>query len=400
VARAVLIILDGIGVGALPDATEYGDAGSDTLGNTATAVGGLDLPILALLGLGNLHRIAGVPPVPQSAAAYGRLTEISAGKDSTTGHWELLGVVTSRPFPTYPGGFPTEVIAAVRAATGYDVMGNIPASGTEIIQRLGDEHVATGKLIVYTSADSVFQIAAHEDVVPLDELYRVCNIARDILKPPHNVSRVIARPFIGASGHYERTPHRRDFSLAPPPGLLLPQLVDHGVAVVTIGKIYDLYAGQGITDRHTAKGNAEGMATLKSLYNSSQSPQSALYMVNLVDFDMLWGHRNDPQGMAAGLAVFDGWLAGFLSILRADDLLLITADHGNDPTTPSTDHSREYVPLLARYGRGSSGANLGTRASFADVGATLAEYFCLQPSAVGQSFLVDIEGESEEDESA
>ena len=391
-SRAVLIILDGVGAGALPDADRYGDAGSDTLGHTAVAVGGLLLPQLARLGLGNLHAISGVPPARHPVAAHGRMREVSVGKDSTTGHWELFGIVTEQPFPTYPHGFPAEVIAAFRAATDYDVLGNLPASGTEIIQRLGDEHVATGKLIVYTSADSVFQIAAHEEIVPLTDLYRVCEIARRILVPPHQVSRVIARPFVGAHGRYERTPNRRDFSVTPPAGLLLPVLAQSGVAVVTIGKIYDLYAGQGITEKHKSKGNAEGMANLMDLYNRSDGPDPVLYLLNLVDFDMLWGHRNDPAGMAAGLSEFDVWLGRFLTALRSDDLLIITADHGNDPTTPSTDHSREYVPLLALCGGVGSGADLGILDTFADVGATFADFFGVEPPRVGRSFLDLIEG--------
>jgi phosphopentomutase len=386
VPRVIIIVLDGVAVGELPDAARYGDVGSDTLGNLSRAVGGLNLPSLQSLGLGNLHRIAGVPPVPNPAAAYGRMCEISAGKDSTTGHWELMGLLTTRPFPTYPNGFPPEIIDAFRDAAGYDVLGNVAASGTEIIQRLGDEHVATGKLIVYTSADSVFQIAAHEDIVPVAELYRVCEIARRLLVPPHNVSRVIARPFAGTSGHYERTPRRHDYSLEPPPGLLLPALAGHGVAVQAVGKIYDLYAGQGIGPHVGSRNNAEGMAALARLFREAGDAPTLL-LLNLVDFDMLWGHRNDAAGMARGLVEFDAWLAGFLEELRPGDLLIMTADHGNDPTTPSTDHSREYVPLLVCSGDGPLGADLGTRETFADVAATVAEAFGLPATAEGTSFL-------------
>jgi phosphopentomutase len=386
VPRVIIIVLDGVGVGELPDASLYGDAGSDTLGNLSRAVGGLDLPTLQSLGLGNLHSIAGVPPVSSPVGAHGRMREISAGKDSTTGHWELMGLITTQPFPTYPDGFPPEVIEAFRDASGYGVLGNVAASGTEILERLGDEHVATGKLIVYTSADSVFQIAAHEEIVPVAELYRVCEIARRLLVPPHNVSRVIARPFLGSSGRYERTPRRHDYSLEPPPGLLLPALAAHGVAVKAVGKIYDLYAGQGIGTHVGSRNNAEGMATLARLCRET-SEDPTLFLLNLVDFDMLWGHRNDAAGMARGLAEFDAWLSGFLGELRPADLLFLTADHGNDPTTPSTDHSREYVPILVCGGAGPLGTDLGTRETFADMGATVADVFGLPAPAQGTSFL-------------
>ncbi len=383
---AIVIILDGVGVGALPDAAEYGDVGHDTLGHTALAAGGLALPALGSLGLGNLHAVAGVPPAASPRGGWGRMAEVSKGKDSTTGHWELMGVVTARPYPTYPDGFPADVLAAFTAATGYGVLGNKPASGTEIIQELGDEHVATGKLIVYTSADSVFQIAAHEDVVPLAELYRVCEVARRLLAPPHEVSRVIARPFLGAAGDYRRTPNRHDYSVVPPDELLLPQLAAAGVAVNAIGKISDLYAHRGVTAKVVSKSNAEGMAALSALYADTGAGPS-LILLNLVDFDMLWGHRNDPVGMARDLEAFDRWLGGFLPRLRDGDLLLLTADHGNDPTTTSSDHSREYVPLLATLGGSRGGADLGTRPTFGDLGATLAEYFGLPAPVLGTSFL-------------
>jgi phosphopentomutase len=313
-ASAILIILDGVGVGRAPDAAAYGDAGSDTLGNLARAVGGLDLPTLAALGLGNLHPIAGVPPTSQPLASHGRLRPVSAGKDSTTGHWELMGLVTAQPFPTYPDGFPPEVMEAFVRRTGHHWLGNVAASGTAIIEQLGDEHVRTGKLIVYTSADSVFQIAAHEEVVPLAELYRVCEEARALLVPPHEVSRVIARPFRGRSGAYERTANRHDYSVQPGPALVLHALRRAGVTVQTIGKIHDLYAGQGIDLTVPSRDNAEGMRQLGELY--ARTPDRTFLMVNLVDFDMLWGHRNDPDGMAAGLRAFDAWLAGFLQALR------------------------------------------------------------------------------------
>ncbi len=384
-ARAVLIVLDGMGVGGAPDAAAYGDAGSDTLGNMAAKVGGVHVPNLAALGLGNIHRIKGVPPVPEPRAWYGRLQEISAGKDSTTGHWELMGLVTEQPFPTYPDGFPQEVLDEFTRLTGYGVIGNKAASGTAIIQELGDEHIRTGKLIVYTSADSVFQIAAHDKVCPLEELYRVCEITRKMLKPPHQVSRVIARPFTGESGHYERTPYRHDYSVVPPPGLLLPLLQDKGIPVRSIGKIRDLYAGQGITESHPSRNNAEGMAMLEKLY-ADPAGQDELILLNLVDFDMLWGHRNNPEGMKEGLEVFDRWLGGFLPGISEGDILVMTADHGNDPTTPSTDHSREQVPLLVYAAGREPGADLGVRHGFMDVAASLADFFGLSAPVKGTSF--------------
>ena len=384
-ARAILIVLDGLGVGGAPDAAAYGDVGSDTLANMAAAVGGLDVPHLAALGLGNLHAIAGVEPAATPRAGYGRLVEISAGKDSTTGHWELMGVVTDQPFPTYPEGFPAELLAEFTRRTGWGVIGNKAASGTAIIAELGDEHRATRKLIVYTSADSVFQIAAHDGICELEELYRVCEIARDLLQPPHQVSRVIARPFTGPAGAYVRTPYRHDYSVTPPAELLLPALQRHGVRVVSIGKIHDLYAGLGIDETHASKNNAEGMARLDEVYAAAGDP--ALVLLNLVDFDMLWGHRNDPAGMRGGLETFDRWLGGFLTRLKMGDLLLMTADHGNDPTTASTDHSREMVPLLACVGGRSRGTDLGTLQGFMDVAATLADFFGAPPPRRGSSFL-------------
>jgi phosphopentomutase len=384
-ARAILIVLDGLGVGGAPDAAAYGDAGSDTLANMAAAVGGLDVPHLAALGLGNLHAIEGVAPAQHPRAGYGRLVEVSAGKDSTTGHWELMGVVTEQPFPTYPAGFPSDLLAEFTCRTGYGVIGNTAASGTAIIAELGDEHRATRKLIVYTSADSVFQIAAHDEVCDIEELYRVCRIARDLLQPPHQVSRVIARPFTGPSGAYARTTQRHDYSVDPPKELLLPALQRAGVCVESIGKIYDLYAGVGIDRTHASKNNAEGMARLDEVYAAARD--ETLILLNLVDFDMLWGHRNDPQGMRGGLEEFDRWLGGFLTRLRAGDLLLLTADHGNDPTTPTTDHSREMVPILACLGGVARGVDLGTLEGFMDVAATFADFFGASRPRRGESFL-------------
>ncbi len=384
-ARAILIVLDGMGVGGAPDAAAYGDAGSDTLGNMAAKVGGITVPCLASLGLGNLHRIQGVKPVASPRSWYGRLEEISAGKDSTTGHWELMGLVTEKPFPTYPDGFPPEVLDEFTRLTGYGVLGNKAASGTAIIKELGDEHLASGKLIVYTSADSVFQIAAHDKVCDLDELYRVCEIVREMMRPPHLVSRVIARPFTGESGHYSRTPYRHDYSIVPPAGLLLPILQDKGIPVRSIGKIRDLYAGQGITESHPSRNNAEGMAMLEKIY-AEPAGQEELILLNLVDFDMLWGHRNDPEGMKEGLEIFDHWLETFLPVIAEGDILIMTADHGNDPTTPSTDHSREQVPLMVFAPGHQPGRDLGVRHGFMDVAATLAEFFQVPAPHKGKSF--------------
>jgi len=384
-ARAILIVLDGLGVGGAPDAAAYGDVGSDTLANMAREVGGLNVPNLQGLGLGNLHSIAGVQPVESPGAAFGKLQEVSAGKDSTTGHWELMGLEIPTPFPTYPAGFPTSVLDEFTRLTGYGVLGNKAASGTAIIEELGDEHLATGKLIVYTSADSVFQIAAHDQVCPLPELYRVCEIAREMLVEPHRVSRVIARPFTGPSGGYVRTADRHDYSVEPPEGLILPLLQEAGIKVLSIGKIYDLYAGIGIDETFVSKSNEEGMARLAELYETAPDP--GLILLNLVDFDMLWGHRNDPRGMQRGLEEFDRWLGPFLKTLREGDLLLMTADHGNDPTTPSTDHSREQVPVLAYLSGCSGGADLGVREGFMDVAATLVDHFGLPATRKGHSFL-------------
>ncbi len=395
-AKAVLIVLDGLGVGNAPDAAQYGDEGSDTLANMAAAVGGVHVPNLERLGLGNLHKIPGVSPVEQPRASFGRLKEISAGKDSTTGHWELMGLVIDEAFPTYPDGFPPEILDRFTELTGYGVLGNKAASGTAIIEELGDEHLATGKLIVYTSADSVFQIAAHDQVCDLKELYRVCEIAREMLVAPHQVSRVIARPFTGPSGNFKRTPDRHDYSITPPAGLALTALQEAGVTVHSIGKIYDLYAGTGIDHTYPSKSNAQGMAKLLDLYVDCPDEQ-ALIMLNLVDFDMLWGHRNDPEGMKEGLEIFDAWLPGFLGTMEPGDLLLMTADHGNDPTTPSTDHSRELVPVLAFLKGWEQGKDLGVREGFMDVAATFTHFFGAGSPRKGQSFLPEVLGMDDEE---
>jgi len=384
-ATAILIILDGLGIGGAPDAELYGDAGSDTLGNMSREVGGLNVPNLASLGLGNISSIHGVPASDAPKGVYGRLQEISEGKDSTTGHWELMGVITKVAFPTYPNGFPAELLQEFTKRTGYEVIGNKPASGTAIIKELGDQHLASGKLIVYTSGDSVFQIAAHDKVCDIDELYRVCKIAREMLVKPHAIGRVIARPFTGDSGNYHRTPFRHDYSIHPPKEMLLPTLKSAGVEISSIGKIYDLYNGSGIDHSHTSLNNSEGMFNLERLYSEDRN-KDRLLLLNLVDFDMLWGHRNDPHGMKKGLEEFDIWLGSFVDHLAEGDLLLMTADHGNDPTTPTTDHSREHVPLLAYSGGLKSGSAIGVRQGFMDVGATIAEYFGCPAPINGQSF--------------
>lgn len=405
-SRIICIILDGVGVGEAPDAENYGDTGSNSVGNTARAVGGLHLPNLGKMGLGNKCDIPGVPAAAAPVAHFGRMTPSAAGKDSTSGHWELMGCVLDRPMPIYPDGFPPEVIEAFETATGRGVLGNVAASGTEIIKELGERHVATGRLIVYTSQDSVFQVAAHEDVVPARELHRYCEIARDILTAPHDVGRVIARPFLGKPGGYYRTGRRKDFSLAPPEPTVLDALTAAGKHVLTIGKIDELFAGRGITRAIHTPNNREGMkrmlaAVAGDAYNGGHADgdrkktdedgkTAEFIFANLVDFDTMWGHRNDPRAYALGLEEFDSFLNEFLPALRHDDLLLITSDHGNDPTTPSTDHSRERVPLLVYYPGLASGKDLGTRESFADVGRTVADNFGLAETTVGQSFLDDV----------
>ena len=384
--RAVILVLDGVGVGAAPDAATYGDTGSDTLGNLARALGGLSLPNLAAAGLGNVAPIEGVAPTASPEAAWGKMRPASAGKDSTTGHWEIAGLHLERPFPTYPNGFPQQLLDEFSRATGRGVIGNVPASGTEIIARLGAEHERTGKFIVYTSADSVFQIAAHERVVPLEELYAACETARAMLVAPHDVSRVIARPFIGSSGAYQRTTNRRDYALAPPDETLLDDLAGAGVPRAGVGKVDDLFAGRGLRARHTTS-NAEGIEFILEWLHGEQG---GLLFANLVDFDTLYGHRNDTAGFERALREFDDALPAIRSALREDDLLFITADHGNDPTTRSTDHAREYVPLLA-LGDPVHPVPLGERETFADLGATVAEWLNVGFRGRGTSFLPVLE---------
>jgi phosphopentomutase len=383
--RAVILILDGVGIGEAPDARDYGDAGSDTLGNVSRVSGGLELPNLERLGLGNIRPLDGIAPRGDASGAWGTMRPASAGKDSTTGHWEIAGVHLERPFPTFPSGFPQEIIQKFASATGRGVIGNVVGSGTDVINRYGDQHLATGSWIVYTSADSVFQIAAHEGVIPLDELYRACEAARAILTPPHDVSRVIARPFIGESGAYTRTANRRDYSITPPAETLLDTLASAGIPRSGVGKVDDLFAGKSIGSRHTAS-NAEGIRGIKEWLSTAES---GLLFANLVDFDQLFGHRNDVAGFYGALREFDAALPSITSRLKEDDLLFITADHGNDPTTPSTDHARERVPLLAG-GLRVVPRDLGERETFSDLGATVAEWFGVSFRGRGKSFLAEL----------
>ena len=382
--RAIVIVLDSVGIGELPDAWAYGDTGSDTLGNVASR---FPLKIAALRALG-LGRVAAIGDQQRAAdAAVGRMAEASAGKDSVTGHWEMMGVVLDRPFPVFPGGFPSEIIAQFSRLIGRAVLGNKPASGTEILDELGPEHIRTGALIVYTSADSVFQIAAHEQIVPIEELYRACGIAYKLVAEGLGVGRVIARPFVGAPGRFKRTANRRDYALPPFGETLLDRLKASSRPVVAIGKIEDLFAGRGITRAiHTASDDEGVDHVLRQMDETTQG----LIFTNLVDFDTLYGHRNDVEGYARNLERFDVRLSELLPRLGSGDLLVVTADHGNDPTTPSTDHSREYVPLLVTGPRVCGGADLGTRQTFADLGQTLAEVFGVGRLAHGTSFLREI----------
>lgn len=378
-------MLDGVGAGAAPDAALYGDVESNTLGNVAAAVGGLDLPAMASYGLGNIVPLAGMPAATEPRGAWGLMNPASAGKDSTTGHWELAGVRVRSPFPTYPHGFPAEVVESFARLTRRPVIGNVVGSGTEVIARFGEEHMATGAWILYTSADSVFQLAAHESVIPLDEQYAGCRAAREMLVAPHGVSRVIARPFTGAAGSYRRTANRRDFSLAPPEETLLDALAAAGIARNGVGKVDDLFAGRAIDSRHTAT-NAEGIAAIAEWLRGAGS---GLLFANLVDFDQLFGHRNDAPGFYGALRELDAALPALVEALREDDMLFVTADHGNDPTTPSSDHARESVPLLV-LGRRVRAGDLGRRSTFADVGATVAEWLGVQFRGSGTSFLSSV----------
>jgi phosphopentomutase len=380
--RAIVLVLDGVGIGAAPDADAYGDVGSDTLGNIARAVGGLSLPNLERAGLGCIAPLEGMPPVGSPTAAWGFMEPRSSGKDSTTGHWEIAGVHLAAPFPTYPQGFPPEVIEEFTQRTGRPVIGNVVGSGTDVLDRFAAEHRRTGAWILYTSADSVFQVAAHEDIVPLAELYAACETARAMLVAPHNVSRVIARPFRGSAGAWQRTPDRRDYSILPVAETLLDALQAAGIPRTGVGKVDDLFARRGLEGGHT-KDNREGITRILDWL--VQGPDGLLF-ANLVDFDQLYGHRNDVPGFYGALRDFDAALPQLTDALREDDLLLITADHGNDPTTPSTDHARENVPLLV-FGAGTGGVALGRRSTFSDLGATVAEHLGIAFRGRGTSFL-------------
>jgi phosphopentomutase len=380
--RALLIVLDGAGIGAMPDAPDWGDAGSDTFGHILESRP-LQLPHLQEYGLGNIRLLANLPAVENPIGSYGKCALRSNGKDTTTGHWEMAGIILERAFPTYPNGFPTTVIDRfVRETSVPGILGNIPASGTEIIKVLGEEHVKTKKPIIYTSADSVFQIAAHEEVIPIDRLYEICEIARRILDGEHKVGRVIARPFLGEPGRFYRTENRHDYAVPPPRENLLPALADEELDVVCIGKIASIYDSIGVTQDLTAKNNEQSInQTIKALNEKTRG----LIFSNLVDFDMLYGHRRDTEGYAKALEHFDNRLPEIEAAMREDDVMMITADHGNDPTFRGSDHTREYAPLLV-YGKTARPVNLGTRASLSDIGQTIADNFGLRLSA-GESFL-------------
>ena len=383
--RVILVVLDSLGIGAQPDAAEWGDAGRDTLGHIAERRG-LRIPNFARLGLANIRPLASVEPVAQPEGAYGKATLLSPGKDTTAGHWEMAGIILDRPFPTYPHGFPRDLMDRFEQAIGRGTLGNFPASGTEIIRQLGEEHVKTGRPIVYTSADSVFQVAAHEDVIPIDELYRICRIAREMLQGENRVGRVIARPFTGVPGAFRRTERRHDYAVEPPRPMLLDLLAEAGLKVTGVGKIPDIFLNRGISRALPGRNNQEA---LESTISSLDDANPGLVFTNLVDFDMLYGHRLDIEGYGRAIEAVDAQLPRLLARLGSGDVLILTADHGCDPLGPSTDHSREYVPVLATGPRAAPGVNLGTRATLADVGATIAENFELR-LATGESFLRSI----------
>ena len=394
--RVILLVMDSAGVGTLPDAGRYGDEGANTLGHVADFAvqneGGFELPILQRMGLGNIIPLAGMAPAASPAGAFGKCAEISAGKDTSTGHWEMTGLKIDKAFPLFPEGFPEEILAPFRARTGREVLGNKPASGTVILDELGEEHVRTGALIVYTSGDSVFQIAAHEDVVPVEELYRYCEIAREILDPYH-VGRVIARPFVGpGKGQFQRTYNRRDYSVPPPAPTVLDRLDDAGIPVVGVGKIHDIFVGHGITEKVKSEGNDDGMVKTMEVLDRLER---GLVFNNLVDFDALYGHRRNPGGYYQCMRAFDAHLSTLLARMRPErDLLLITADHGNDPTMGGSDHTREYVPILAYGPAAAAGVDLGTRQTFADIGATIADIFGVTAPPYGTSFEPALAGQA------
>ena len=383
-ARSVcVVVLDSVGIGGAPDAHDFGDEGSATLPNTALAVGGISLPNMGALGLASIVEVQGVEPADPPAGAFGSMIETSPGKDTTTGHWEIAGIVLDKPFPLYPEGFPPEVVAEFEKRASVEILGNYPASGTEIIEKLGAEHLATGKPIVYTSGDSVWQIAAHVDVIPLKRLYDLCSIARALLVGPHEVGRVIARPFEGAPGAFRRTPDRHDYAVPPPADTVLDEIKGAGLEVRSVGKIYDIFAGRGFTHTHPTRSNDDGIA---ATIEEMRAGEGGLVFTNLVDFDQAYGHRNDPRGYAEALEAFDRALPEIVDALGPDDVLFLTADHGNDPTTGSTDHSRERVFLLATGGPVTPGVDLGERASFTDLGATAAELLGVDTATPGRSF--------------
>lgn len=391
--RAIVLVLDSVGAGELPDAAEYGDTGANTLGNTARAAGGLSMPNLGAMGLGNITDIAGVPPVVEPTASWGRNAEASAGKDTTTGHWEMMGLQLERAFPTYPDGFPPEVMEAFERETGYGWLGNYPASGTVIIQDLGDEHVRTGRPIVYTSADSVFQVAVHEDVIGIDELYRICEIARTkVCIGEHAVGRIIARPFIGpVDGVYQRTHRRRDFAVEPFEPTVLDRLLERGIRSYGIGKIGEIFAWRGICESPHSENNMHGFDNL--VKRVADDTDNGFVFANLVDFDMIWGHRNDVDGYARGLEAVDARIPELFDAMEDGDLFILTADHGCDPTTDSTDHSREYTPLIAAVKGADRGTALGTRATFADIGETVLDFYGMAGACgAGTSFLAEVRG--------
>lgn len=381
-AKTILIVLDSLGVGELPDAKDYGDEGANTLKNISEAVGGLNLANLAKLGIGNITKVKGVNLTNEALGAYGKIAEKSKGKDTTTGHWEMMGIITTDPFPTFKSGFPQELIEQFEKQIGRKTLGNEVASGTEIIARLGTEHMRTGYPIIYTSADSVFQIAAHEEVIPLEELYAMCKIARKLLTGPYKVGRVIARPFIGEAGNFTRTANRHDFSLKPPQKTLLDTLTKTGQQVLAVGKINDIFAGQGITASYPTESNMDGVDKTILAFNELKK---GLLFANLVDFDSKYGHRNDPPGYAQALEEFDQRLPEIWNLLDKETILIIAADHGCDPTTASTDHSREYVPVLIMGENVRKNVNLNIRKSFGDIGATIAEFLGVNYSGYGES---------------
>lgn len=387
VERVIVIILDSVGIGALPDAHLYGDEGSNTLVNVAKAVGGLQMPNMERLGLGNITAIEGITPQVQASGSYGRMAEKSPGKDTITGHWEMAGIILEKAFPVYPKGFPSFIIEKFQRQIGRPVIGNVAASGTEIIEKLGPEHMKTGFPIVYTSADSVFQIAAHENIIPPEQLYKICSVARSLLTGEHEVARVIARPFTGFPGNFVRTANRKDFAILPPKPTLLDHLVSSGLDVVSIGKIKDIFVGRGISHSYSAKTNSHG---IDQLLEAVKNFNKGLIFCNLVDYDSKFGHRNDPEGYARALMEFDDRLPEVLALLNYSSVLMITADHGCDPTFTGTDHTREYVPIIVYGDKVKGNVDLGVRDTFADLGATVCEILNVDPLGTGTSFWLQI----------